>query len=133
MSREGRPLVDFENCVVAIVNADASLEMVAAVRSSGHEVMHLSSPEDADKLAANQEGLVGALSRMVAAYGDELRIMEDIGRALSEGKHALIVRVGSQESADISDLLKKNGAASIWDFRGWTFTKTGADDAGTRA
>ncbi|MEX0947024.1 MAG: hypothetical protein WD651_05320 [Acidimicrobiia bacterium] len=47
MSREDRPVVHFENCVVAIVKADDSLEMVEAVRSSGHEVMHFSSPDDA--------------------------------------------------------------------------------------
>lgn len=45
------------------MKADAAMEMVEAVRSSGHEVMHLSNPEDADKLVANQDGLVGTGTR----------------------------------------------------------------------
>jgi hypothetical protein len=65
------------------------------------------------------------LSKVAAAFGDELRILEEIERALSQGHEVLIVRGDPNEYPEISRRLTEQGAAAVWDFRGWTFAKTG--------
>lgn len=119
--------VRLENSVVAIFGRDRADSALTAIEAAGRQVLRLSGPGDIDKLAPNQEGVRGTVSRLAAAFGDELRILEEIERALKNGRQVLIVPGDPDEHADISRSLTEQGATSVWDFRGWTFTKTGED------
>lgn len=117
--------VQLDNSVVAIIGGGRVDAAVTAVEGGGNQLVRLAGPEDTKKLAPNQEGAKGALSKLAAAFGDELPILEEIERALRNGDEVLIVRGNPDEHADLSKRLMEHGATSVWDFRGWTFAKTG--------
>jgi hypothetical protein len=119
--------VQLENSVVAIFGRDRADSALAALEAAGSKVLHLSGPGDIDKLAPNQDGAKGTISRLAAAFGDELRILEEMESALRNGHQVLIVLGTPDEYANISRSLTELGATSMWKFGGWTFTKTGKD------
>jgi hypothetical protein len=119
--------VQLENSVVAIFGRDRADAALEALEAAGSQVLQLSGPGDIDKLAPNQDGAKGTISRVAAAFGDELRILEEMERALRNGHQVLIVRGNRDEHANISRNLTELGATSVWEFGGWTFTKTGED------
>ena len=119
--------LNLENCVLAIADPDAAERGAAALRERGLEVVELAGEEDVERLQPKRTGLSGLLSKAAAAMGDELRIMDAVDRALSEGERVLIVPVVDEQGPDASELLKENGARSVWEFRGWTFVKTGSE------
>jgi len=55
--------VQLDNSDVAIYGRDRVDAAVTDLEASGNEVRRLSGPGDADKLAPNQEGVKGALSK----------------------------------------------------------------------
>jgi hypothetical protein len=126
MKDEGKSTVSLENSVVATFGSDPA-EALAALGGRGLEALILSGPGDKEKLATFQKGLGGAVNRAAAAFGDELRIFEEIESELDRGNRVLIVETEPEAAGEVSQLLQQLGARSVWDFRKWTFTETGQD------
>jgi hypothetical protein len=59
-----------------------------------------------------------------------LRILDGVYQELAEGNLALIVEVASNQAAELSDLLTRIGAKSVWEFDDWTFVKIGQGRTG---
>lgn len=105
-----------------------------ALSERGFQVETLREEAEAFRLGPNQGGVGGALSKAAAIFGDEMRIVDQIGRALSEGNHVLVVSSGFEESADAREaavrILREHGALAIWDFGSWTFVRAGSTEKG---
>jgi hypothetical protein len=126
MMDEGRSTVSLENSVVATFGSD-STEALAALGGRGLEALILSGPGDKEKLATFQKGLGGAINRAAAAFGDELRVFEELENELDRGNQVLIVETEPEAAEEVSAVMRRLGARSVWDFRKWTFTQTGED------
>lgn len=122
--------IALEDRVVAIVDGADSGGAANALRSRGWEVTILANESDVELLSPKQEGLSGALAKAAALFGDEMRIIDQIERALGEGNQALVVSGDPELSAAVAKILRDNGALSIWDFGSWTFVNVGSTDKG---
>jgi len=65
------------------------------------------------------------LHQMADESGGGFRILDEIYQVLREGNPGLIVEVAPVQAGEISDLLYKIGAESVWEFVDWTFVKRG--------
>jgi hypothetical protein len=122
--------IELDEHVVAIVDRDDSGGAVEALRSRNLAVEVLREEAEVERLQPKQGGVAGALKKAAAAFGDEMRIVDQIERALLDGTQVLIVEQDAQGSAGIAKLLREHGALSIWDFRTWTFVNVGTTDKG---
>lgn len=115
---------------VAIVDSSDSGEAIAALRQSGWEVEVLQDESDAERLEAKQGGISGALSKAAAVFGDEMRIIDQIERALNDGNQVLLISSDPELSTAVARVLRDHNALSIWDFGSWTFVNVGSTEKG---
>jgi hypothetical protein len=122
--------IELEERVVAIVDGEDSGGAVEAVRAGGWEVTTLDSEAEVERLEPKQGGIAGALSKAAAVFGDEMRIIDQVERALADGNQVVIVTGDADQAPAIAKVLREHGALSIWDFRSWTFVNVGSTDQG---
>lgn len=122
--------VKLKDRVIAIVDSRDSGGAAAALRQRGWDVDILTKESDAERLEPKQGGLSGALSKAAALFGDEMRIIDQIERTLSEGNQVLVVGADPERSTDAARILDQHGALSMWDFGSWTFVAVGSTDEG---
>jgi hypothetical protein len=108
---------ELENCLVSTFDDGDSGRAEEALKGRGFGVLKLSGSDLV-------EPLVG-LHQMADESGGGLRILDEVYQELREGNRALIVEVAPEQSAEISDLLYRIGAKSVWEFDDWTFVKMG--------
>lgn len=113
--------------MVAVVEAGDPEGAAAAVKADGRQVSQLAGREAAARLRPNHAGLMGALSTAAAAFGDELRVVDEIEVELRQGRWVLVISGGEVDG--ISRILREHGARSVWEFGKWTFTRTADEKA----
>jgi hypothetical protein len=118
--------VSLEGALLAVVEPGDPEGAAAAASAGGWAVSKLAGMEAVSRLRPKQPGLTGALSAAAAAFGDELRIADEIEAELRQGREVLVLS-GGESREDASKVLRQHGALSVWDFGSWTFTRT-ADD-----
>lgn len=119
--------IPLQDRVIAIVDSDDGGGAATALSSRGWQVTTLKSEADVELLEPKTGGLSGALAKAAAFFGDEIRIIDQIERTLSEGNQVLVV-TGHEDAAPVVKVLRDHGALSIWDFGTWTFVNTGTSD-----
>jgi hypothetical protein len=118
----GDDLITLEDCVVGVVPPEVSVELR---RSLGTESVLLTDPGETDRFPANQTGVSGAISKIAAAFGDEMRVLDEIEGALTSGSHVLVVPAGDEaEAMETTEILQEHGAGPVWTFGTWTFTRS---------
>jgi hypothetical protein len=108
---------DLENCLVSIFEGGESVDAEGELKRRGIGVLKLSAPD----LIVPLDGL----HQMADESGGGFRILDGIYQVLREGNLGLIVEVAPEQSGEMSDLLYKIGAKSVWEFVDWTFVKMG--------
>lgn len=119
--------VKLEDRVVAVISSVDAGEAATALGSQGFGVEVLRSEADVERLEPKQGGLAGALSKAAALFGDEMRIIDQIERTLSEGNQVLVVTAGDRADQAVR-LLEEHGALATWDFGTWTWVKVTTTD-----
>ena len=120
--------LSLEDCAIAVFEdseklAAASLEL----DNAGYEYYVLEGEEGQASLHPEQEGVAAKLQRLVAAFGDELRIIDRLERSLAGGDRVVIVKAEDDQPV-VVDMLTKQGGRFLWQFRGWTFNSAGTAD-----
>lgn len=118
--------------MIAIVDSDDGGGAGAALSSRGWEVTTLKNESDVELLEPKKGGLSGALAKAAAVFGDEIRIIDQIERTLSERNQVLVVS-GHEDAAPVAKVLRDHGALSIWDFGTWTFVNVGTTEEAEEA
>ena len=106
---------DLENCLVSVFENGDSERAEEALKVRGLGVLKLPGSDIV-------EPLVG-LHQMAAESDGGLRILDAVYQELRDGHVGLIVEVAPEQSREISELLYKIGARSVWEFDDWTFVK----------
>ena len=129
MSTTGEEKLPLQDRVVATIDSGDSGMAISALKQRGWEVDVLKNEEDAERLGAKQGGIAGALSKAAAAFGDEMRIIDQIERTLMEGNQVVLVSA-DDENSEVTKVLRAHGALAIWDFGTWTFVNAGSTEEG---
>jgi hypothetical protein len=115
--KQPESISDLENFLVSIFEDEDSGRAEETLKDRGFGVLKLSGSDVVDPLVG--------LHQMAADGG--LRILDDVYQELQEGNLALIVEVAPEQSGEISELLYKIGARSVWEFEDWALVKRGPD------
>ena len=131
MKLTGDISLSLEDCAIAVFGDSEKLgAATAALDSAGYEYYVLEGEEGQESLQPEQEGVAAKLQRLVAAFGDELRIIDRLDRSLADGDQVVIVKAEDNQPA-VVDMLTKHGGRFLWQFRGWTFNSAGTADDNT--
>ena len=114
-----------EDCAIAVFENSAKLEAATVeLDNGGYEYYVLEGEEGQESLHPEQEGVAAKLQRLMAAFGDELRIIDRLERSLADGDRVVIVKAEENQPA-VVDVLTKHSGRFLWQFRGWTFNSAG--------
>jgi hypothetical protein len=117
---------ELEHCAIAVFdNAEKLQAATAELDAAGFNYFVLEGESGQESLQPKQEGLVGTLQKLAAAFGDELRVIDRLDRSLAEGDRVLIVSAENQQP-EVVELLNSHGGRFLWQFRGWTFNSAGS-------
>ena len=117
---------ELEDCAIAVFD-DAEMMKTATdqLDVTGFEYVVLEGESGQESLQPKQEGLIGNLQKLAAAFGDELRVIDRLERSLAEGARVLIVSAEDHQP-EVVELLNRHGGRFLWQFRGWTFNSAGS-------
>ena len=119
---------ELEHCAIAVFDdADNLKAAIDELARGGFEYFVLEGESGQDSLQPKQEGLVGTLQKLAAAFGDELRVIDRLDRSLADGDQVLIVRAEDRQP-EVVEMLTAKGGRFLWQFRGWTFNSAGSAD-----
>ena len=128
MKLTGDVSLALEDCAIAVLDDPEKLAAATVeLDNAGYEYYVLEGEEGQESLHPEQEGVAAKLQRLVAAFGDELRIIDRLERSLAEGDRVVIVKAADNQPA-VVDILTKHGGRFLWEFRGWTFNSAGTAD-----
>ena len=128
MKLTGDVSLALEDCAIAVFKDSEKLAAATdELDNAGYEYYVLEGEEGQESLHPEQEGVAAKIQRLVAAFGDELRIIDRLERSLAEGDRVVIVKAADNQPA-VVDILTKHGGRFLWEFRGWTFNSAGTAD-----
>ena len=134
MKLSGGITFELEHCAIAVF--DDAEQVEGSHRGTrpkpGYEYFVLEGESGQESLQPKQEGLIGTLQRLAAAFGDELRIIDRLDRSLADGDRVVIVRA-EERQPEVVEMLTDKGGRFLWQFRGWTFNSAGSADDDNRA
>lgn len=78
----------------------------------------------------DETGLINALSRMMQAMGDEVRIRERLDAALVRGASVISVGVDSGDAEAVSEILQDHGGHDMWRLGEWSQNRIGGRGSG---
>lgn len=117
---------ELERCAIAVFDDSEKLKTATDdLDAAGFDYFVLEGESGQESLQPKQEGLIGNLQKLAAAFGDELRVIDRLDRSLAEGDRVLIVSAEEQQ-AEVVELLNNRGGRFLWQFRGWTFNSAGS-------
>jgi hypothetical protein len=119
------------NTVVAIMDPRADgKDAVADLTAAGYEVDVMHGAEGKDRLDPRGErgGVMATVQRLINAFGDEFRVLDQLEAAVDEGKVVVSVDIDADDPGPAVDILREHGGTYIWKFDRWTFTRIGADE-----
>lgn len=115
MMRRSGKAPRWENCLIATVDDVDSRGVYAALKRTGLKVLRLAGHEGV--------GPMSALHNLERESGGDFRILDEVYQELSHGNAALVVEVASDRLTEVSSLLYRTGAKSVWEFDELTFVK----------
>lgn len=120
---------DLENTVVAVLDEEPEIEDAAArLSASGYHFEVLAGEEGRQHLdAGGDSGLIATLNRMISALGDQHRILDQLDKALEDGKTVVSVSFEDQDPTDAVAILQDHGGSHVWRLGAWTFNRIGTD------
>jgi hypothetical protein len=116
--------------VVAIIDShQRGREAVAALGEFDARLLHGESGRD--QLSQEDEtGLTGLVKKMALAFGDEVRIVDRLDRALEGGRAVIVVDVDDDRAADVATILEDHGGHDMWRLGEWSFNRIGREGSG---
>jgi hypothetical protein len=86
---------------------------------------HLTQEED-------EGGITGLVKKLALAFGDEVRILDRLDRALEAGRSVISVDVADDEerATRVATILEEHGGHDMWRLGEWSFNRIGQDGAG---
>ncbi len=76
------------------------------------------------------EGLSSVVKKLAVAFGDEIRILDRLDRALEDGRSVISVDVDEDHAADVADILEEHGGHDMWRLGEWSFNRIGSEGSG---
>lgn len=117
---------ELEDCAIAVFDDEEKLKTATdKLDATGFDYFVLEGESGQESLQPTQDGLVGNLQKLAAAFGDELRVIDRLERSLAEGARVLIVSAKDAQP-EIVELLNNHGGRFLWQFRAWTFNSAGS-------
>lgn len=117
---------ELEHCAIAVFDSAEKMKTATdQLDATGFDYFILEGESGQESLQPKQEGLVGNLQKLAAAFGDELRVIDRLDRSLAEGDRVLIVSAEGHQ-AEVVEMLNSHGGRFLWQFRGWTFNSAGS-------
>ena len=77
-----------------------------------------------------EEGLSAVLQKLAQAFGDEVRILDRLDKALEEGAAVISVAVEDEGAEKVSLILEEHGGHDMWRLGEWTFNRIGSEGSG---
>lgn len=120
--------------VVAIIDSQEDGDAaVAALAGEQLQAELLYGEEGRAHLSQEDEtGPSGVMKKLALAFGDEVRIVDRLDRALEAGRSVVIVDVEDDEdkAADVARILEEHGGHDMWRLGEWSFNRIGGEGSG---
>jgi hypothetical protein len=118
--------------VVAIVDTqDEGRNAIAALSGEQFDAELLHGEEGRAHLSQEDESGVSALAKKLAlAFGDEVRILDRLDKALESGRSVISVSVDDEQAADVARILEEHGGRDMWRLGEWSFNRIGSEGSG---
>ena len=123
---------DLTGTVVAIIDSqDEGRDAVAALSGEQFDAELLNGEQGRALLTEDQEeGLTAVLKKLALAFGDEVRIVDRLDRALEDGRSVIVVNVDEDRAADVATVLEDHGGHDMWRLGEWSFNRIGSEGSG---
>jgi hypothetical protein len=120
--------------VVAIIDdPEEGRAAVAALAQEQFQAELLHGEEGKAHLTeADEEGLSAVAKKIALAFGDEVRILDRLDKALENGRSVVSVNVADDEeqAARVAVILDEHGGHDMWRLGEWSFNRIGPDGSG---
>ena len=125
---------DLTGTVVAIIDdAEEARAALAALAQEQFPAELLNGEEGRAHLTeADDEGLSAAAKKVALAFGDEMRIVDRLEKALEGGRSVVSVNVADDEeqAARVAVILEEHGGHDMWRLGEWSFNRIGPEGSG---
>ena len=125
---------DLTGTVVAIIDdAEDGRAALAALAQEQYPAELLQGDEGRAHLTEEGESGLSAVAKKVArAFGDHVRIVDRLDKALQDGRSVVSVDVADDEkqAARVAGILEEHGGHDMWRLGEWSFNRIGAEGSG---
>jgi hypothetical protein len=125
---------DLTGTVVAIIDSQEDARQAAsALTGEQFDAVLLHGEEGRAELSQEDEGgLTGLVKKLALAFGDEVRILDRLDKALETGRSVVTVDVADDEerAARVATILEEHGGHDMWRLGEWSFNRIGQEGAG---
>jgi hypothetical protein len=123
---------DLTGTVVAVIDDhEQAREALTALAAVGFKAELFHGDEGRAHLTVEEDdGISAIVKRLVLAFGDEVRILERLDRALAEGASVASVDIEAEEADQVAPILEAHGGHDMWRLGEWTFNRIGEDGSG---
>jgi hypothetical protein len=125
---------DLTGTVVAIIDdAEEARAAIAALAQEQFPAELLHGEEGRAHLTKeDEEGLSAVAKKVALAFGDEMRIVDRLDKALQNGRSVVSVNVADDEdqSARVAVILEEHGGHDMWRLGEWSFNRIGPEGSG---
>ncbi|HEX2404457.1 MAG TPA: hypothetical protein VHM29_07115 [Acidimicrobiia bacterium] len=125
---------DLTGTVVAIIDdAEKGRAAVAALAQQQFSAELLHGEDGRAHLNEEDEtGFSAAAKKLALAFGDEVRIMDRLDKALQNGRSVVSVDVDDDEddAARVAVILEEHGGHDMWRLGEWSFNRIGPEGSG---
>ena len=125
---------DLTGTVVAIIDdAQEGQAAMAALAQQQFSAELLHGEEGRAHLNEDDEkGLSAAAKKIALAFGDEVRIIDRLDKALENGRSVVSVDVNDNDddAARVAVILEEHGGHDMWRLGEWSFNRIGPEGSG---
>jgi hypothetical protein len=118
---------DFDDTVVAILrDRGVADEVGSQLSAAGYDYEILEGEEGKTHLdPAGESGAGATLKRLLNAFGDQYRVLDELNDHLDEGSLVISVDSKPDEAGEAVAILQEHGGEFIWKLGAWTYTQIG--------
>jgi UDP-N-acetylmuramyl pentapeptide synthase len=118
---------DFDDTVIAILDdEEKAREVTAELSAAGYEYELLVGEEGKAHLdVAGASGTGATIKRLLTAFGDQYRVIEELHAELDDGKLVISIDSKPNDADEVVRILQESGGEFIWKLGTWTYTKIG--------
>jgi hypothetical protein len=123
---------DLTGTVVAIIDdAEEGQAAVTALAQQQFSAELLQGEEGrAHLVEEDEQGLSAAAKKLALAFGDEMRIIDRLDKALENGRSVVSVDVDDDDAARVAVILEEHGGHDMWRLGEWSFNRIGPEGSG---